>query len=131
LERQWLTGAAMSGFDGPVSAMTVWHPPGGTPLLVFGGRFEVAGDLPAARIAAWDGTTSQFVPLGEGRPGEGVNALTIHNGELFAAGGFGEVYYVDHHTVARWDGAAWHPVGRMMAGEVLALASYRGDLIAA
>lgn len=65
-----------------------------------------------------------------------INALTFHNGSLYAGGGFTDVGTTAASGVARWDGAAWQPVG---AGIQVAptnfavhqLLSFGPDLIAA
>src|SRR5262249_35754857 len=49
-----------SGVVGYVDALTTWDPDGDGPLdtqLIAGGFFNFAGNVPAANIARWDGST--------------------------------------------------------------------------
>jgi len=110
--------------------------------LVVGGTFVSAGRVHAANIAEWNGR--EWRPLGSGVSGStgvgietSVSALTLFQGELIAAGHFTVAGGVANH-IARWDGAAWHPMATGVGGgigsrepRVLALAVYRGELIAA
>jgi hypothetical protein len=92
-------------------------------------------------VAQFDGTAWQ--PLGDGLRTNGpfnnrpsVYALTIHNGELIAAGSFSHTGNTSIGNVARWDGSAWQSMGGgftafTFAPTVFALTVYNGELIAA
>jgi hypothetical protein len=105
--------------------------------LIVGGGFRRIDGVTASLIAAWDGTA--WSALGGGRqlpvsgyrsPG-GVKAMVVHGKELVVAGTLRD------GVVSAWDGAAWRALGTGVAsvsqstvGEVHALASHRGDVIA-
>ena len=114
-----LTPFSYPGCNDRVCALTVYDGD-----LIAGGFFTEAGDVPVARIARWDGHTWQ--PLGQGVAGEReytdttggsiifpphVLALTVYAGDLIAAGSFSEAGGQTAHSIARWDGAAWQPLG--------------------
>jgi trimeric autotransporter adhesin len=102
-----------AGVDTYVEALTV-H--GGE--LLAGGPFTVAGDEPASAIAAWDG--SRWRPLGlgfsGGSPYTTVRDLTVYQGDLIAGGHFRTADGTSANQIARWDGAAWLPLGEGVAG---------------
>jgi hypothetical protein len=75
-------GSGITG--GAVNALTVYND-GGGPGLIAGGTFITADGASANRIARWNGSTWQ--PLGSGMPAD-VDALTVYNGQLVAAGNF-------------------------------------------
>jgi hypothetical protein len=92
--------------------------------LIAGGRFTLAGGLPANRVARWDG--AQWHALGGGLDGiqyywstQGdtiavpphVLALTVYEGDLIAGGSFALAEGDSVFNVTRWDGAQWLPVG--------------------
>lgn len=93
--------------------------------LYAGGSFRHAGGVPADRVARWDGAS--WWPLGEGIGGEQewccdnygepshfgahVFALAIHGGDLVVGGQFTTAGTDSIHSLARWDGAAWHALG--------------------
>ncbi len=108
-----------SGMNNGVSALTVFDD-GSGPALYAGGIFTNAGGQIANRVARWDGST--WSPLGMGLNG-GVYALTVFDdgggaGPALYAGGFfttagGQIA----NRVARWDGAAWSPLGTGIVGD--------------
>ncbi|MCC6677580.1 MAG: hypothetical protein IT436_10595 [Phycisphaerales bacterium] len=131
-DRGWLPAAEFPGVDGEVDAISAWDPDGPGPLpalIVIGGSFTSAGGIPAANIAAWDG--SQWHALGAG-VNDYVLALTpLPSGDLIAAGWFTAAGGAPASRIARWDGAAWHPLGPGLNQGVYALALLpSGDLIA-
>ena len=120
-----------TGTNGPVYALTVL----GNGDLIAGGRFSTAGDGGASSIARWSG--SSWTPLGDGLSrsdtfASSVEALTVlPNGDLVAGGAFTVSGGVPVNSVARWDGAAWKPLGAGVNGSVRAFAVLpTGDLIA-
>ncbi len=148
-EMGWLPGGGLPGIggstnannDGNVRAATLWDadgPGGQDPVLVVGGDFGVAGDIPVANIAVWNGTS--WSALGDGLgPGvlDFVSSLRVYDGDLIAAGKFASaVGGAALGNVARWNGSAWEPlsagaVNDMNNGEIDALAVYDGKLVAA
>ena len=88
--------------------------------LYVGGSFTHAGGVPAMNVARWDG--SQWSAVGDGIPGYGsclfgrclnpVTSLALHQGKLFAGGGFTSGFSTDGHRgfLARWDGTVWTDV---------------------
>ena len=59
-----------------------------------------------------------------------VFSLTVYNGDLIAGGSFTSAGGVAASYIARWDGAAWQPLGSGMDHWVFSLTVYNGDLIA-
>jgi len=120
------TGGAFGGggMDIPGSALAVY---GG--LLIVGGFFNSAGDVPAQQIVSWNGTT--FVPLGAGIT-EGfrrVRCLKVIGSDLYAGGAFGAADGAPASNIARWNGSAWSPLGSGTDGEVLAIEPYAGNVV--
>jgi hypothetical protein len=81
-------------------------------------------------------TGSQWSSLsGQGGTGPDgtVEAITVYNGELIAAGNFIEADGLTVNRIARWNGTRWAaltgPFGTGTDGTVLALAEYNGELI--
>ncbi|MCX5769133.1 MAG: hypothetical protein NTZ09_02490, partial [Candidatus Hydrogenedentes bacterium] len=96
-----------------------------------GGYFTTAGGLEANCIARWDGTAWSALGTGmEGGsdyPGTCVYALAVDSsGNLYAGGDFTTAGGVAANYIAKWDGAAWSPLGTGMGGSsftrVLAIA---------
>ena len=101
--------------------------------LVVGGRFMRVGNVPASRIARWDG--SAWHALGGG-VNDWVYCLAMFNGELIAGGEFTQAGGAPASRIARWDGSAWHPLAGGVTGSgasgrtmVNALAVHDGALI--
>jgi hypothetical protein len=84
-------GAGLSG--GSIGPGVVSIAVSGT-LVVVGGEFTRAGDVPVHNIAMWDG--SKWSAMGNGLP-QVVSSLTFHQGELFAGGAL----------LAKWNGNEW------------------------
>ncbi|MCP5525752.1 MAG: Ig-like domain-containing protein [Verrucomicrobiales bacterium] len=118
---EWITGPAMAAVVLPVS---------GAPGLYVGGRFDQAGDIPAANVARWTGST--WEAAGDGLSdsfGSGeVRALTLHDDgldlALYAGGQFSASGARPVSAVARWSGWEWLPVGTGLNGQVNALAGF-------
>jgi hypothetical protein len=110
-----------------------WDPDGAGPLasvFVVGGAFEVAGTSICRNICYWDGSAWQ--PLGQGLNGQ-VDALTVFNGDLIAAGQFTASGATVCSRVARWNTATqqWVPLGAGAGGvngAVHSLALHSGRL---
>jgi hypothetical protein len=127
----WTAMNQLPGAGGVVNAATSWDPDGAGPTppwLVIGGSFDYVGGIPAARVAAWDG--SAFHALGAGMNAD-VWALTVWNGELVAAGSFTTAGGAPAPAVARWNGSTWQPVGAgLSSAGILALIVHNGELFA-
>jgi hypothetical protein len=104
--------------------------------LYVGGVFDSIGGIAANNIAAWDGST--WSGLGSGvaycHNTGGVNALTVYNGNLVAAGGFDSAGGTKENEIASWNGSSWSGFGKGIglsdSGWVNALCVYQGDLYA-
>ncbi len=112
------TAVGVPGCNGPVRATLVHDG-----VLYVGGEFTTAGGVTVNGIAAWDGVA--WSPLGSGVDGAQVyedqygerveippqvDCLTFFDGQLIAGGSFTVAGGVAAASVARWDGAAWHPL---------------------
>ncbi len=110
----WLPSAPIPGVLGDVTALTTWDPDGPgprTPVVVIGGRFDAAGDIPANNIAAWDPATRKWSALSSGVSGRVRALITTPNGDLIAGGDFTTVGQTPASRIARWNGAAWSAFG--------------------
>jgi hypothetical protein len=91
---------------------------GGGNQLYIGGSFSGApGIANSGRIVRFNGTAFSTVGGGisgsvNGSAGPRVNALAIHNGQLYAGGAFATAGAATGlGSVARWDGVNWNDVG--------------------
>jgi hypothetical protein len=104
-------GAPGSGMNDVVLALTVFDD-GSGPALYAGGSFTTAGDVPAAHIAKWSGTS--WSPLGSGLDLK-VYALTVFDDgsgpALYAGGTFTTAGGVAALRVAKWNGTSWSALG--------------------
>jgi len=123
---------------------TAWLPMGTglnhfvTALAVHGNGDLVAGGTFFQGVARWDGTS--WLPMGSGFVGQGssnVLALAINgSGTVFAGGTMSLSGSTHVGNVARWDGAAWQPLGAGLVhaagqGQVDALTALpNGDVVA-
>jgi hypothetical protein len=88
--------------------------------LIIGGKFTNAGSasapVSAKRIARYNGTLSQWQPMGEGMDDE-VRALARHSdGRIFAGGTFTNAGGLVVHGVAQWAGSMWLPMSEGVSG---------------
>jgi len=116
--KQWSAlGTGLGGVAPNVGALTVFDD-GTGPALYVGGDFTLAGDVPASRIAKWDG--NQWSALGSGMNAGAVDALTVFDDgtgpALYAGGLFMFAGGVLANGIARWDGAQWSALGSGMGG---------------
>ncbi|MBF9239805.1 T9SS type A sorting domain-containing protein [Hymenobacter sp. BT683] len=108
--------------------------PGGDVLA--GGVFlDAGGSGLLDRLARWDGTAWRGLGAGLGPDiaSDAVQALLVlPNGDVIASGLFqnaGGTPAADY--IARWDGAAWQPLGAGLAGAVVSLfLAANGDVLA-
>lgn len=117
---QWSpVGSTFGGASASIAAVTAYRAPGSaSPSLIAAGRFTDQDGNPRAMVASWSG--SQWEPLGgtmmhESVFGPRVDCLaTIDEGAgavLVAGGWFRQAGGVAAASIARWDGAAWSPMG--------------------
>src|SRR5262245_8154588 len=59
-----------------------------------------------------------------------VQCAVEFQGSLVIGGHFQRVSGIEAHSIARWDGSQWFPLGEGFEGDVLSLAVYGGQLIA-
>jgi hypothetical protein len=85
--------------------------------LVIAGSFTMVNGQPANRVARWNG--SAWSAFGSGPMGTAVNALTVHAGQLVAAGS------LSPNNVVGWNASlgAWQPLGAVFTVTVQSLAS--------
>jgi trimeric autotransporter adhesin len=76
--------------------------------LYVGGRFVVAGDIGARRVALFDGTewSALGIGLNNGTDND-VYALASYGGEIYAGGRMSLAGGMRANQVARWDGSHW------------------------
>ncbi len=118
IDGKWADGFFLNGTNSYVQAIAVRGS-----RTYAGGRFDIAGDTPAAQVAAWDGT--EWAPLGSGMTNAagsytdiGVYALaTDSTGNLYAGGTFAKAGSVIARRVAKWDGSAWSPLGEGLGSD--------------
>ena len=105
------------GTDFFVSELAVFDDGSGDALYV-AGQFKHAGAIEVDGIAKWDGAA--FSPLGPGGVVGYVGALTAFDdgtgSALYAGGLFTSAGGVPALSVAKWDGAAWSPLGAGLEG---------------
>jgi len=124
------------GLNDYVTAMTTYED-----SVVFGGPFTAAGGKRVHSIVKRSG--DEWQSLGQGFSMEcvsgvetnggctlSVNALRVFEDDLIAAGRFDLADGVRVKGIARWDGAAWKPMGSGFSGTVHALTEHEGKLYA-
>ena len=122
---QWVSigtrAGSLVGYAGGV--LTVWNG-----KAVYGGSFTSMSGVAANNIAAWNGAS--WSAMGAGFDGF-VNALGIHNNELYACGNFthsGATLLPGH--IARWNGSTWVALTSGFDVAPNSLCSYGGKLYA-
>lgn len=132
-EGQSFPGVFSSAGSVSARAMTSWDPDGVGPLppmLVLGGFFDFAGNVPVANIAAWDGT--DWHPLGTGiqatSAGASVTCVGTYRGHLIAAGNFTSAGNALASRIAKWDGNSWQALGSGVNGLVNAVLEWNDEL---
>ncbi|HEX5051725.1 MAG TPA: hypothetical protein VFZ65_08140 [Planctomycetota bacterium] len=99
--------------------------------LIVGGRFTMAGGVPARSIARWNG--SSWSTFGTGIQGATVKAITTFGGSLVIGGDFSQFQGAAADYVARWTGSGWAPLAAAQPnGTIFALLAddARGELYA-
>lgn len=113
----WLEGYGADPVLGNTVRTMIEFDDGTGSKLWFGGLLRDIAGVPASDIAQWDGTRFSIpsggltTTLGALLTAE-VYDLEVFNGELYAAGTFNQSTGIGTvNGVARWDGAAWQPLG--------------------
>ena len=115
-----------SGIAGEVRTLAVYDD-GSGPALYAGGEFTSAGGVAAASVAKWNGVA--WSALGSGLGGSfcqsgtgaafGANAMAAYDDgagpALFVTGYFTTAGGLSCNAIAKWNGAAWSPVGTGLA----------------
>lgn len=139
---EWVYGPdqGVPGVDGElrtIHAMIRWDPDGTGPenaWLVIGGQIDVAGDVAANNIAAWDGSRWHSLDGGTSAKWLDVRALGVYGRDLIAAGRVETGPYTWTNYIAKWvpgSPGAWVGLGSEPNGSVHALLPYNGELVAA
>jgi hypothetical protein len=117
-----------------------WHDVGGGVTGVFGmirdlttdgrylyvaGSFTEAGGVPAKNVARWDGST--WTALGQGVAGDWADAMTVHRGEVYVSGRYGDQ---GGSWMGRWNGTSFTPIGVSVGGLTGTMASSSYGLLA-
>ena len=82
--------------------------------LYAGGNFQYAGDDSVHFLARWDPANSQWSHVGKtglSTPGV-VNALMLHNNELYIAGDFDSADGISVNNIVKWDGSKFIALGQ-------------------
>lgn len=97
-----------SGTNNAVHTLASYDQPVGGRALFAGGRFNIAGGVPAVGVARWSGQTWSAAANATGNGANNhVDALAVHDGKLWAGGKFTAFGTVAAQYAATWDGAAW------------------------
>ncbi len=124
-------GTIVTGsFNGEVHALAVL--PNGD--LIAGGAFTSVGELPAARVARWDGSAWSGLGAGIGGTAAGITVYGLApapGGGFIAGGTFATAGGAPAANIARWNGSAWSAVGGGISGAVQdVLVQPNGDILA-
>lgn len=93
--------------------------------LIVGGLFELAGDVPVANLARWDGT--QWTMYGGGTDA-GVLALCAQDDSLYVGGVFTLAGGVTAVRAVRRSGGVWNEISGFEDGTVEAITEFDGDI---
>ena len=120
-------------FDG-----TSWSPlgnavtvSGGSGMVVLDGELYAIVYTPAKVVARYQPGTDTWLTIGDDPPGYDLYELGTYQGDLVVAGSFPSIDGVTANHIARWDGAAWHPLGAGVEGVVRDLREVDGKLVVA
>lgn len=125
-----ITARNVAQWDG-----NVWSPMGTmyadvNALLVDNGALLAGAGGSSGQIYRWLPQYSAWQWLASPGANGSVHTLAIYDEALIAGGSFSSIGGVPANRVARWDGAAWTPLGSGMDLYVFALAVYENLLIA-
>lgn len=127
----WQPGLGVPGVFGSAWTLVSWDPDGAGPagpVLVVGGGFTQAGNIPVYNLATWNGTTWQTFGAGANNV---VRSAIVWNGDLVLGGDFQTVDGVSGNHVIRRSGTTWLPLGSGTDNSVNALTVWNGSLVAA
>jgi hypothetical protein len=109
-------------FQGTVLALAVHQGD-----LAIGGVFGAFSGSP--NITMWNGSYYYFP--GSGGTSQDIRTLLSTGGMLYVGGLFTQAGWLEANHLAQWDGTTWLPFGGGTAGQVRAMAPYRGRLVVA
>ena len=92
------------GVGGSVDSLA-YYDDGSGPALYVGGQFYDAGGAPIQMLARYAG--GAWSEVGAAGLANAVQAMTVHQGQLFIGGRFTEVSGKGSDHLASWDGADW------------------------
>lgn len=128
---EWLPlGAGVESQFNPAVSSLVVHDAGDGPALYAGGAFTKAGGVNALRVAKWNGES--WSPVGSGFNNTVQDLVLFDDGlgggeALYACGNFGSSGGATVLRIAKWNGAAWLPVGGGMNDIVVELQPFDDD----
>ena len=99
--------------------------------LYVGGKFDLAGSVPATSIARWNGSSwrSLSAPNANGVVGT-VTALAVSGTDVYVGGIFDQAGSTYVNNLAKWDGSNWTALGTGTNGQVSGLAMSNAGLYA-
>lgn len=130
----WLPGYGESTLKGNVLCVQPFDFDGAGPepvQYVMAGGLSRGIDIAVQNIVAWDGQRTSSLAEGFNNV---VLALTVHNGQLIAAGYFTHSGSTVVNGIAAWNGLSWQPFGSGLISPgqaVHAVVSHQGMLYAA
>lgn len=104
---------------------------GGSGMVVLDGELYAIVYTPAKVVAKYQPGTDSWLPIGDDPAGFDLYELGTYQGYLIVAGSFPSIDGVAANHIARWDGAAWHPLGAGVEGVVRELREAGGKLVVA
>jgi hypothetical protein len=125
--KQWSRlGEGLRNFDSTDYAFVNAIAANGSDLYV-GGNFERVGGKTGgdsiAYLARWDGSAWHQVGAGiDGPSRSSVNAIIVHDGDLYVGGWFDRAGGEVANRIARWDGSRWWSLGSGADDVIYALA---------
>lgn len=115
-------GFTEAPFTGTVNSLLV-----SKDLLFAGGSFSMAGGVPAANLATWDGAKWQAAGPGTAFP---IQAMVLHDGAVVAGGITWYRWWQTAAVVVEWTGERWDQLLLHEGGWLRTLASFEGTLVA-
>lgn len=117
-----------------ILAMTIFEPPdtSSPAQLIIGGFLSSAGGTSVRNVAMWNGAAWQAMGAGVNFPARALCTFDRDGdgplpNEVIVGGQFTMAGGQPASGIARWDGAAWHPIGSGVQGTVWALTTWDID----